>query len=539
MRKFSPRTRQGYPSSTTAAIKNWLPRSAPSVVYATEVLADSPYLYYRLSETSGTTVLDYTSNARNATYTNSPTLNQSPLISVDACVDFDGTNDYATFTTAASVTGDFTLECWVRADSFTSYPGVVSAWNANTSGNYGSAIVINTTGTVEIYAANSTFTGWSYTDNTSYTLSTGTTYHLVFVNDDTNNVGYLYVNGVLQYTAGSKTTAMGLFNSGKNLVVGRANNSGSYFDGKIDEVAVYTTALSASRILAHYNAGIGGVNGPPIFIEYMIVAGGGGAGLNGGGGGGAGGYRTSTTYQVNSTNALTVTVGGGGAGCVSQPTLAGSGGVSSVSGTGFTTVQSAGGGGGASRDFGPGPSAGGSGAGGAGAETTPPGRHTASAGNTPSTTPSQGNPGGNGFVGGGAAAGGGGGGAGATGGAATLVTPPNYTGGTGGAGTANSISGSSVTYAGGGGGAGVFGPHGPGGSGGGGPAGTNGTSGTTNTGGGGGAGGTTAGSGGSGIIILSWPDVNRAASTTTGSPTYTTSGGKHIYTFNASGSITF
>jgi hypothetical protein len=260
MRKFSPRTRVGYPSSTVASVKNWLP-GGNQLVYATEVLADSPYFYWRLGDASGTTATDSSGNGRNGTYTNTPTLDQSPLITVDKSIDLNGTDEYVAWTTTAALTGNFTMECWIRPDSFTSYPGLISAWNANSSGNYGSHFTIDTGGTVEIYAANSTFTNWSYTDNTGYVLSTGTTYHLVFVNDDTNNTGYLYVNGVLQYTASSKTTAMGLWNTGKRMNVGASALSplSGAFDGKIDEVAVYTTALSATRILQHYNAGALGV----------------------------------------------------------------------------------------------------------------------------------------------------------------------------------------------------------------------------------------------------------------------------------------
>jgi hypothetical protein len=91
-------------------------------------------------------------------------------------------------------------------------------------------------------------------------LSTGVTYHLVFVNDDTNNVGYLYVNGALVYTSGVKTTAMGLWNNAKRFTVGISATLNGAFDGKMDEIAVYTTALSADRILVHYNAGTTGVN---------------------------------------------------------------------------------------------------------------------------------------------------------------------------------------------------------------------------------------------------------------------------------------
>jgi hypothetical protein len=79
-----------------------------------------------------------------------------------------------------------------------------------------------------------------------------------------------------------------------------------------------------------------------------------------------------------------------------------------------------------------------------------------------------------------------------------------------------------------------------GGSGGGANGGNN--SGTTNLGGGGGGGnanyGGNGGLGGSGIVILRYPDTYPAATSTTGSPTITVTGGYRIYKFTGTGSIT-
>jgi len=264
-------------------------------------------------------------------------------------------------------------------------------------------------------------------------------------------------------------------------------------------------------------------------VDFLVVAGGGGGGGGAGqygGGGGAGGYRTSTQTVTQGT-AITVTVGDGGA-------IHTSGSNSSISGTGLSTITSAGGGKGGSSISG---TAGGSG-GGAG------GSGTGGSGNTPSTSPSQGNNGGNGS-GGSDYAGGGGGGASAVGVNAGADTPGSA-GGAGGAGTASSITGSSVTRAGGGGGQSYNGTVGAGGTGGGGAGGSNipnlnAVAGGTNTGGGGGGGSTIggiAGAGGKGVVILSMPDASYSG-TTTGSPTVATGvSGKTVLTFNGTGSYT-
>jgi hypothetical protein len=49
----------------------------------------------------------------------------------------------------------------------------------------------------------------------------------------------------------------------------------------------------------------------------------------------------------------------------------------------------------------------------------------------------------------------------------------------------------------------------------------------------------TGGAGGSGIVIIRYPISYKLAASTTGTPTQTTANGYYIYTFTASGSITF
>ena len=275
----------------------------------------------------------------------------------------------------------------------------------------------------------------------------------------------------------------------------------------------------------------------PYSVDFLVIAGGGAGGTTYiGAGGGAGGFRTSTE-TISSGTVITVTVGDGGTAPYSSPgSIGGDGTNSSISGSGLTTITSAGGGGGGSYISGGNPGrSGGSGGGGS--------YVSGGAGNTPSTTPSQGNNGGTGLSAAPEPAGGGGG-AGAVGGNGS-----GSNAGAGGNGSASSITGSSVTYAGGGGGS-AYGPSGGvaggGGTGGGGAGSLGaGANGTANLGGGGGgsdrSGGTYAGgSGGKGVVIISVPDANYS-STTTGSPTVDVNAGgtgKTVLTFTGSGSYT-
>jgi hypothetical protein len=326
---------------------------------------------------------------------------------------------------------------------------------------------------------------------------------------------------------------------------GSNNLQGSTTDLQLDGeregvILTYVDATQGWIATSGINEGTNALGPVSYSIDFLVVAGGGSGGSSGGGGagGGAGGFRTST-QTVTPGTAITVTVGNGGAG-PSTGASSNDGSDSSISGSGLTTITSAGGGGGASPNHAG--RSGGSGGGGAGTTAGGGAYHAGGAGNTPSTSPSQGNDGGT------ASApygynGAGGGGAGAVG--TSNVGADGGTAGSGGNGTASSITGSSVTYAGGGGGGVYNGTIGSGGTGGGGDGGKNlpapavsPQDGTDNLGGGGGGHrDNPAAAGGKGVVILSVPTTNYSG-TTTGSPTVSTSGSNTIMQFNGSGSYT-
>ena len=245
----------------------------------------------------------------------------------------------------------------------------------------------------------------------------------------------------------------------------------------------------------------------PTAVDFLVV----GAGAGGGGyaGGGAGGYRcTVGTYSgrnsalesqlaVSAATTYTITIGAG-----SQPSPLGRAGDTTIV-AGVTTLKQALGGGGSSWNQSG--SAGGCGGGsrgegggtrGGGAGTAGEGFDGGSGSTDENTYRSSGS-------------GGGAGGAGSNGqtsGAGTYFEAGTLNGLT------NSITGTSTTYSRGGG------------------ASYSGTQ-SANTGN-----GSLSGNGGSGIVVISYSNTLRAA-TTTGSPTFANSGGKFIYTFTGSGTI--
>ena len=141
-------------------------------------------------------------------------------------------------------------------------------------------------------------------------------------------------------------------------------------------------------------------------VDWLVVAGGGAGGNYYGGGGGAGGYRVrspnagplkSPTTITISSSPISITVGNGASSNNGQGADSAFGPIASEGGGGGETGGGAGGAG----------TTGGSGGG--GGPTNGGGTHPGTAGNTPPTSPPQGNPGGTGYHLGNYPSGGGGG----------------------------------------------------------------------------------------------------------------------------------
>jgi hypothetical protein len=318
-------------------------------------------------------------------------------------------------------------------------------------------------------------------------------------------------SAITGYTVTSNTGLTGTGSSSPITVSGLTGGQSYTFTVKATNANGTSPASAASSSLT--------MPSPTPSVDYLVVAGGAGGSFSDGysGGGGAGGMLTGTSLSVAGATTYNVVVGSGGASS-SYPTYY-TGGNSS-----FSSVTSIGGGPSFYFNGGTLPPAGGSGGGGGYAQGGSSGQGTAGQGNNGGFGKNSTN-----------ASGGGGGGKSAAGSNASTTA-----GGAGGAGAASSYSGASVTYAGGGGG-GSNGTPGAGGAGGGGAGTTNGTAtaGTANTGGGGGGRGQgNPATGGSGVVIIrygnSYPDAF-----TTGSPSFTNSGGFKIYRFTGTGSIIF
>ena len=251
---------------------------AATAAYPAAILVDNPVAYYRLEELPGaTTALDSSPNGFNGSYIYS--------------LDQDGNPDYPqlglpgittnsiffrTYTDAGSVFhagdivipfkttlnpttsdgilgGPFSAECWLRPTTQPNdYKVAVSSFGPYGTGTYANASGWN------FYQSPGPSSFWIlnmkpvvFGQATAVLIVLGQWYHLAATFDGTNAV--FYVNGVAR---GTYAASGYLANPSADMHISSGPTVGfGPFDGGVDEVAIYTNALTAAQVLAHYQIG--------------------------------------------------------------------------------------------------------------------------------------------------------------------------------------------------------------------------------------------------------------------------------------------
>jgi len=240
--------------------------------YQSGVLSQAPLGYWRLNETkqppnNGTTAnLGALGATANGHYTGSPTYQLAGPFTGSTAVGFDGVSaSVITPFNAGLNPNAFSVELWVNPASASTFAYVAasahlasprSGWylaqdNGNTFG-HGKAYVVRmfyqngTTPAITLWAPNGPAGVWE---------------HLVLTFDGTNAT--IYTNGVAAMT-GIPTGFVG--NVDTETSFGCRSDNAFFWPGEEAEVAMYTGALSSTRIAAHYNAAI---NTPGSYVSTV------------------------------------------------------------------------------------------------------------------------------------------------------------------------------------------------------------------------------------------------------------------------------
>ena len=222
----------------------------------------TPLNEYRMDEISwsGTTgeVVD-AQGALNATAMNGANTDQAdPAVpgSPGTCGygTFDGVNDYIDLSGMPNLSGSFTISAWIYADN-TGNDQRIFADDENDNNGFAFSLGDAGNGRLRLFSRSVNPVS---VDTQNAVISAGQWYHVAAVHDATARTRRIFVNGVAQtLTGGSSTpTYSGTWgvDNGVASIGGETNNAGGEavpnwrFDGRIDEVRIYDSALSTSQI---------------------------------------------------------------------------------------------------------------------------------------------------------------------------------------------------------------------------------------------------------------------------------------------------
>ena len=216
--------------------------------------------YWSLDETSGSSYADTYDGHDASAPASAPAPDPGGV--VNGCQDFDGTGDYLTVPDHAdfdwAYDSSFSIEVWAR---FTNVGGQNKVFvgrdedggyphwwlGANSSSGYANFNLLDTN-----------HNGVACTG--SVPLNDDQWHHLVAVRDESLDQNRLYVDGSLaagqpyDYTAGFEASTQ------LDIAYMAYNHTPAYFyDGKLDEIAIYDRALTDVEISQHYINGLAGI----------------------------------------------------------------------------------------------------------------------------------------------------------------------------------------------------------------------------------------------------------------------------------------
>jgi hypothetical protein len=236
-----------------------------NITYSTVIIGDQPVGYYRLGESQTALIAADSSgyqSPRSGIYSRGVTNGVAGAIhgDPDTAAAFDGTTTFVAVDSGQSSpfnkTNSFSLEAWVINNGVIESPTVGRIISTRvlppaTSGGFGLGVLTSSN--------NVRFTTFGVKDYDSGQTNIpvdGNWHHIVVVLDSTNTANF-YLDGQLTdaipFGSPCRTSPSDLF-IGRNPVSDGNPGFYEYWNGSIDEVAIYNYELTSDQVLAHFMA---------------------------------------------------------------------------------------------------------------------------------------------------------------------------------------------------------------------------------------------------------------------------------------------
>ena len=243
----APLTRDQVRSHYEASGRTIADGAAPSDAYGTSVYQSDPTLYWRMSDTAGSTAVDASGFNQSGNYIGALTRGVAGVLTGNSAVSFDG----GQLISASSFTNPtvYSLEAWFKTTSTTGGKiiGFGDSGNGNSS-NYDRHVYMSPSGQLVF----GVWTGSESTIGTPGAYNDGQWHHVVATQGPSGMT--LYVDGA---SVGTNPTNWAQNYTGHWHVGGDVTWGGGAweFRGAIDEVAVYSSLLASDVVALHYAIG--------------------------------------------------------------------------------------------------------------------------------------------------------------------------------------------------------------------------------------------------------------------------------------------
>ena len=220
-----------------------------SFVFA--ALADDTISYYALENLTDSSGNGYTLTNNGAT--------SGATGILDDAYSFDGTNDYMSSAPSFS-SNTISISFWAKSDTTNADKVIVMISDGSSNNMFG--VYVLSDGTLQVYDRRD---GSTYSDGGS-SYDTGWHHYVI---THTGSTGTLYKDGSSVLVAASDSNSV----DWSTLHIGKKTDVSSYyFDGVIDEVAVFDVALTADNVTYLYNSGSPGVAQQYPFYSFFDIS---------------------------------------------------------------------------------------------------------------------------------------------------------------------------------------------------------------------------------------------------------------------------